>query len=279
MKIQKSRNYHPVKGDEPLMTDVHLKMWTPFKTVALKVDQLCVPIEKVKVMANQHNTIGVKIRHQAWSTHLIMFWADTSLKHEEGMEIPLPYKVKIPRHLVQLVNDIIGAKGMVASILLKCGPTQKEHKFDARLVLSTPTFGRKKQRSPSRDYGYPGQALKRSRPSSLDVKPMYDLTHMEQRYGPSPNSRVSSHKRLPSGNGNGCPRVIVRTNPRIGYKEEIGIFSDPELPDHKRRRATKTPSPTSMRLALPPPATSPPPPPKVNYKRQLGSMATFSDID
>ena len=280
LKIQKNKNYHPVKGDDPVTTDIYLKLWTPFKMVTLKVDQLCIPMDKIQVVTNQHNTIGVKVLYQAWSTHLNVYWAGTCLKHEEGMEIPLPSKVNIPRTLVSLVNKITNANSMTAALLLKCGPTQKEHKFSVRLVMGTPKLRRKQPKGI--DYPFQGHAVKRPRPDSLDVQPVYDLTSLTKRSRPipsNPNDNVSSHKRLPGGTG--YSRVNIRTNPRSRHSDdELGIFSDPELPNHRRKRVTNgSTSPKTRQLTLPPPTCSPPPPPRIKYKRQLGYTSTLSDLD
>ena len=284
IRIQANRNYHPLKGDEPIKTEMYLKLWTPFKMVTLWLDEVCIPIENLKVAENKHNTIALKLRYHAWSTQLAITWAGTFLQQSDGPEIPFPGKTKVPRHLVGLANAILSSNMMTASVLLKCGPTQKEHKFSVRLLQETPRFLRKQPQRREQpngiDYSFEGHAVKRPRPDTLALNPLYyDLTTPQERQGPTnPNDGISGYKRFPMRPT--YSRKTVRTNPRARHDPMIsGVLSDSDTPRLKSLDGlTDSPSPNN-RISLPSPTSPPPPRPK--YKRQFGhvSMANLSDLD
>ena len=90
-----SRKYHPVKGNDPILTKVYLHP-----------DKLSIPLDKLTVHSPQNNTITFKLHLAAWTAMMTIDWSGISLQLEGGNEIPLPPKVKIPKTLNHLLTMI-----------------------------------------------------------------------------------------------------------------------------------------------------------------------------
>ena len=98
----------------------------------------CVPLEYLAVDENFHNTVSVKHKQTAWSSSLVLGWAGICLTHgnngkENKITIPLPSTVGIPRSLNHLVSTILEDVDAQVTLLLKCGPSAKEHSLKLQL--------------------------------------------------------------------------------------------------------------------------------------------------
>ena len=232
---QKRKNYHPLKGDDPPSTTVYLKIWTPFRLATLFMDRICVPLGEVKVNDNHHNTLHLRIRYKVWCNELVFQWAGISLQHEEGLRILLPHSIRIPKPINRLVTTIAGDDNISASILLKSGPTQKEHKLKVKTLQENPDIMnfRVHNANLARQVRQYKQAI---RPSTLHVRQAPPKPPRSPRAPKSPKMarHPYAHKTPPPR------RTHIKTNP----------FSSSESIPHKFARIQSDPNINSLKRAM-----------------------------
>ena len=102
----RSRKYHPVKGNDPILNKVYLHLSTPFQMTCILLDKLSIPLDRLTIHSPQNNTITFKLHLAAWTAMMTIDWSGISLQLEEGNEIPLPPNVKIPKTLNHLLTMI-----------------------------------------------------------------------------------------------------------------------------------------------------------------------------
>ena len=120
-KYQLSKKYY---GTDPILTKVYLEFLTPFRLASLYIDELCVPLDYLTVRGTLDEGITVKHKQTFWTSSLLVTWSDICLQHTEGIRIPLPPTVKVPRCLNHLITSILADPDARVNILLKCGPSQ-----------------------------------------------------------------------------------------------------------------------------------------------------------
>ena len=130
--------HYPRHSTDAVKTEILLKLWTGVRMVILPIDQLCVPNHDLQVKSDERNAVDFKIRSDLWNMRLLANWSTNKLQHKEGLGIPLPIMIKIPRKLNQLVCSILRGESYAAALLLRTGPTQMEHKFAVNIKKTIP---------------------------------------------------------------------------------------------------------------------------------------------
>lgn len=138
LKHKERQRYFPLTDSDKILTIIYLQLTTPFRLATLFVDELCVPAEYLQLEKQPHDSLIVKHKQTAWTNSLLLTWSSINLRHMDGINIPLPEEVKVPRHLSHLVSTILADPDVRVHLLLKTGPYVHEHSIKIRRPNPTP---------------------------------------------------------------------------------------------------------------------------------------------
>ena len=128
----RNKNY-PVHSRQAIVTDICLKLWTGVRMMQLQADTLCVPNHDLQV-GPDNGVIELKVRSDVWHMKLVVDWGEIRLWHKDGLCIPLPITIKVPRYAQHLLCAILRSEDYAAALVLETGPIRMEH----HLIVHTP---------------------------------------------------------------------------------------------------------------------------------------------
>ena len=119
--------HYPRHSHDAVTTQIYLKIWNGVRTCLLEADELCVPLHDLNMHIDQSEKpelVCLNLRYSVWKVRMQCYWAKNKLKHKDGMTIPLPEYIKVPRKIQHLAYQIMKDKNYMAAIVLKTGPMQ-----------------------------------------------------------------------------------------------------------------------------------------------------------